>query len=228
MRLKIRTVEALALPLILLSIACGGPGGLKYTEDFSNTDNGGPGSQPAALQILQTNCAACHGGATTGEGGIYDILNREHLVAQGLIVPGSPDTSPLFNTIAAGSMPPTGPLADGDIATIRQWISDGAPRPVGPTPAPTPAPTLEATYQSLRANIFVPKCLACHGAQGAQGGVRLDTFTNVRREVNVNNPASSDLYQALASGDMPQGGPPLASSEVVTVLQWIQNGALNN
>ncbi|HEX4926120.1 MAG TPA: c-type cytochrome domain-containing protein [Bdellovibrionales bacterium] len=230
MRLKIRTIDVLTMAVLSSAIGCSQKGDLKYSPEQSSSRSGEPdmSAAPAGLQLINTNCNGCHGTAP-GSGNVYDVTNVSHLVSTGLIVPGSPDTSPLFNTIAAGNMPPTGSLAAADIETIRQWIIDGAQQGGGgPLPTPTPPPPLAPSYQSIAANILVPKCVSCHRAGRSQGGVRLDNYDDVRREVRVNNPASSPLYESIESGAMPEGGPVLPANEVAAVLQWIQNGALNN
>src|SRR6185312_4847333 len=47
--------------------------------------------QPAAIQVLATHCESCHG--TENMGGLDSILDPNHLLQLGLIVPGNPDGS---------------------------------------------------------------------------------------------------------------------------------------
>lgn len=95
---------------------------------------GGPGSRPTppdatspqealALAVLATNCGTCHG--TSGQGGISYIEDKEALIANGKIVRGDPESSPIFTMMAQEAMPPRGiaqrPSA-ADIELVRQWI----------------------------------------------------------------------------------------------------------
>jgi len=85
-----------------------------------------------ALAILQSNCTSCHF-STTGPSGVYDLLDTNQLVLQGLVIEGQPNQSPLYKTIASGGMPPSGTLVASDQLTIYQWIAVASP-----TPTPTP------------------------------------------------------------------------------------------
>ena len=43
-----------------------------------------------------------------------------------LVVPGKADSSKLFQVLQSGKMPPAGKLGSAKLATIRQWIDEGA------------------------------------------------------------------------------------------------------
>lgn len=84
---------------------------------------------PATVRpLLEKHCAACHGSAGKGKGGFDYVLNHAALVARGQVQPGRADTSPLWQRVAAGEMPPPGkpPLTDAEKASLRAWIADGA------------------------------------------------------------------------------------------------------
>src|SRR5215471_8678962 len=91
-------------------------------------------SQPISQQasaILNKNCANCHGASQQMSG--YDLRIRESALKGGLrgvaIVPGNADESPLVRRLTGAvqpAMPLGSKLADSDIATIRQWINEGA------------------------------------------------------------------------------------------------------
>jgi hypothetical protein len=82
--------------------------------------------------ILKTHCFQCHGEGGELQGG-FDVRLRR-LIAKGgdsgkAFVAGNPEESLLLARLADGDMPPEEvalrPTA-GEIATIRQWIADGA------------------------------------------------------------------------------------------------------
>jgi mono/diheme cytochrome c family protein len=87
-----------------------------------------------ATAILQARCFACHG-EQTGMSGLH-LHSREAALKGGsrgpAITPGNPETSLLWRAVthaAKPSMPPGGKLPDEELATLRTWISEGAPWP---------------------------------------------------------------------------------------------------
>ncbi len=81
------------------------------------------------LPILERACNSCHG--TPRKRGGLDLRTYETLVRGGDngtgVVPGRPDDSPLYESVATGRMPPgKRKLSAGDKETIRAWIASGA------------------------------------------------------------------------------------------------------
>jgi len=83
------------------------------------------------------------------------------------------------------------------------------------------------------APILVANCLGCHD-ETARGGLRLDTFANLRRGgmsgplLIPGNPQRSLLaFKLVAPGQqrMPRGGQPLEAAEIKTIADWIAQGA---
>src|SRR5579859_4098586 len=90
-----------------------------------------PCSAQQALEILNKNCATCHGASQQMSG--YDLRTREAALKGGLrgvaIVPGKAEESALYRRLTGAlqpSMPLGSKLNDSDIATIKQWIDEGA------------------------------------------------------------------------------------------------------
>ena len=84
-----------------------------------------------AYAILENKCLNCHG---TGGSFTENLLieNRDQLIAGGSVVPNNPGASELYlrliSTDTAKRMPLLQPaLSDNAIATIRNWITQGAP-----------------------------------------------------------------------------------------------------
>jgi ankyrin repeat protein len=103
--------------------------------------------------ILRENCWGCHG--PTQQAAMLRLDQREAALIAGrgkmAIVPGGSDRSLVYRRIAGleGSrMPPTGPLTPEQIATIKDWLDQGAKWPDEPaaqrdwTPEPRLAPLL--------------------------------------------------------------------------------------
>jgi len=83
--------------------------------------------------LLAQHCYSCHGRGQT-KGGL-GLDSREALLAGGdsgaAIVLGKPDESLLIEAVHYDSfqMPPSGKMADDEIAALRQWVTIGAPWP---------------------------------------------------------------------------------------------------
>ena len=72
--------------------------------------------------ILAANCYACHGPAMQ----MASLRLDQPDTARALLSPGHSGRSRLFAKISTGAMPPDRKLPGTDIATIRQWIDQGA------------------------------------------------------------------------------------------------------
>jgi len=136
------------LPVLSVLVACG-----SGSDDGSATDGGGGGTgtgsgvllptfESIQAQVFDQVCVPCHIGATAPLGLRLDDANSFALLvgvsseqnsALLRVDPGNPDDSYLIRKLegtqsTGGQMPLGGtPLPAADIATIRQWITDGAP-----------------------------------------------------------------------------------------------------
>lgn len=181
-----------------------------------------------ALAVLNTRCASCHN-PSNPKGDIGFIMDVNSLKYYRLVVPGEPQLSPLYEVIAQGEMPPSGPLAQAQVQMIYDWIFEGMlTDQAGVTPPVGTAGVLEAKFQSVFVNIIQPKCLGCHNSTTSSGGLDLSTHTKVLTTVTPNNPTGSAFYDSVSKGRMPKGRPMLSASELTAVRDWITNGALNN
>jgi hypothetical protein len=93
--------------------------------------------------ILQTNCFTCHSHAAKKSKGGLVLDSRDAILTGGdrgpAVVPGKPDESLFLKAVGRLDddlkMPPTGKLADEQIATLREWVQLGAPWSAKPTAA---------------------------------------------------------------------------------------------
>jgi mono/diheme cytochrome c family protein len=92
--------------------------------------------------VLEANCFACHShAAKKAKGGL--VLDSRDAVLKGgdsgpAVVPGKPGESLLLKTVRHDGdvhMPPSGKLAAEDVATLDEWVKQGAVWPGGDTPA---------------------------------------------------------------------------------------------
>ena len=102
---------------------------------------------------------------------------------------------------------------------------------------------LSADFDSIQANVFTPICSVCHSGATAPEGLMLDAqhsyslLVNVPstevpsiRRVDPGNPNNSYIIQKLeghaaVGNQMPLGQPPLPSSTIAFIAQWITDGA---
>lgn len=81
------------------------------------------------LPIVERSCLNCHG--SRKRSGKLDLRTYAALVKGGEggtgVIPGNPDKSPLYETVASGQMPPgKAKLTAKEKETIRAWIAGGA------------------------------------------------------------------------------------------------------
>jgi len=88
------------------------------------------------LPILRDRCFGCHAHDTAISGGLaLDVKNGWRLGGKSgpALVPGKPEESLLVAAVRRGSpdaaMPPDEPLSAGEVATLVEWVTRGAPDP---------------------------------------------------------------------------------------------------
>src|SRR5262249_47769452 len=77
-----------------------------------------------AHEVLKKHWSRCHGQDGTVEGGMSYILDRERLVQRGKVKPGDAATSPLYQRVSKGKMPPPGEMprpAPSDLDILKRW-----------------------------------------------------------------------------------------------------------
>ena len=183
--------------------------------------------------IISSNCtdANCHGDAQQDD---VDLRTYEGIIAsfdnngQGLsdndlyeaITESDPDK------IAEKRMPLGRPkLKDSEIALIRQWIIQGAPRTIC-TELEFTCDTVDVSFAETIFPIFQANCIGCHNDQGAAGEIRLATHAGISSAAN-----SGRLIPAIDhSGpfDMPFGRPKLDQCDIDKIKAWINKGVPNN
>ncbi|MFY0537724.1 c-type cytochrome domain-containing protein [Nannocystis pusilla] len=83
------------------------------------------------LDILDVNCAKCHGPDSAALGSINYITNLDALIKNGKVEPGEPNNSALYRRMAAtmAPMPPeseTQRPSEDDLRVVEQWIGECA------------------------------------------------------------------------------------------------------
>jgi hypothetical protein len=122
--------------------------------------------------------------------------------------------------------------------TLTATDSKGLADPAPPTRTITVNAVVAATLSTLQTEIFTPICARCHPPNRNMDLSAGNTYSNTVNvhsveqptlfRVKPGDPDNSYLYQKLASGAMPFGGPPLTADQLAKVRGWIQVGAANN
>ncbi len=96
-------------------------------------------------------------------------------------------------------------------------------------------PQDKISFEKDVAPILKSRCLSCHGANRPRGGLRLNTFANIKKggpsgklwvtgNANV-SPLIRIMTTTDASKRMPKSGTPVAFKDIQTIATWINQGA---
>lgn len=249
------------VPVFLLTLGCSqGPLGVTWNSGASSSDSTNSTESlnndysDQALGILQISCSSCHG-STGGAGNVYGLNDINHMVSSGLIVPGNPSQSLIYNEIVTGAMPPGSPLNSSEKKIIASWIAGGdnsntgtvlpptptpipppAPTPTptptpsptptpAPTPVPTPPPNPTPPPSSNATYSYVSKNILVRCTSCHSG---FKTYSGTMSYVTPGSPQSSSLYTSTSAGRMPKGGSKISSADLKVLSDWIAAGAKNN
>lgn len=127
----------------------------------------------------------------------YSLSSYEAALADEMVMPFVPDSSPLYLSVKEGSMPPPAagaPLTDGEVEVIRAWIADGA---------------LETSRSLPRRDAAVPRD-AAHSDSGGlhDAGHRADLShrDSLPRDGSLHDSAARDAAPRDAGADLSRRG----------------------
>ena len=137
------------------------------------------------------------------------------------------------NTPAPASQPTERPAPPTQaIETI-----PAATKTAQPTTVPNTEPAAQASPVSF-ANDVLPllesRCKNCHGGNRTEEGLVLLTYADIMKGskngpvVSPGNADSSLLVELLVEQKMPKRGPKLTSPQVQLIIDWINQGAMEN
>lgn len=196
--------------------------------------------QSAATAVLDQRCAHCHNTTTPYQEDmpIPNILDVDALLFDAHIIPGEPQSSAIYLAAVDGIMPHNEEdLSDFELEALRDWIvalGDNAADAGVITPpidegdgGDTGGGTTGPSYASVQ-TILNARCVSCHRVGGSRPNSPLSNYTQVLAQVNAGNANGSPLYQEVSGSNptMPKGGAPLTGTQVNTIRDWINNGAL--
>ncbi len=170
-------------------------------------------------KVFFPKCVSCHGES----GGVNlesysEILKSLDLVKQSVFF--------------TQSMPKNNFLTQEEKRLLWNWIDMDAPQqaqdPISEPPWPEP---IQANYESINKNIFIPKCNSCHSTGNTGGRILLtkeDLLNSPMELVLPGNPDESGLVIAVERDDkkrMPpekDGYAGLKDEEKIAIRKWIE------
>lgn len=186
-----------------------GPGPAKASADFATVKS----------QVFAPRCVQCHAQYES-----YGGVQRE--------------LAAIRSAVETNRMPKTGgPLSKEQKDLLFAWIASGAPEKSEGS-SETPAPVLEPKWESVSANIFVPKCQVCHNPNGQAKFLDLSTrealtaagnreFGDGKKLLDPASPDESYLIEVVLDPEEPM--PPtwsnidrLNAEEVRVLKEWIR------
>lgn len=140
-------------------------------------------------------------------------------------------------TDAPASQPTEEPVPATEVFTDTPPPTDTA-IPATDTAIPTDSPTVASSEVSF-ANDILPiiqsRCNACHGGdRGTEEGLDMNSYANIMAGSDngpVIIPGNADgslLVEMLVQNKMPKRGPKLTPPQVQLIIDWVNQGALNN
>jgi hypothetical protein len=182
------------------------------------------------LPILISNCAksGCHDAGSAAEDIVLDSYSN---VMNADIIEGSDvDDSELYEVITETDPddvmppPPNQKLSSEQIATIRDWISQGTKNN---TCSLTDCDTTNVTFTNSILPIINNNCKGCHSGPAPSGNLNFATYEGIENAA-LNGSLLGAVTHAPGFTPMPQGGNKLSDCQIDMIRIWIDEGAVNN
>ncbi len=180
------------------------------------------------LPLIKSSCAqsGCHDAAS--KQGDYILDNYANIVKKG-ITAGRAGNSKIYKVLIDNDpndrMPrlPNAPLTSAQIATIAQWINEGAKNTTGCGIVCVPT---AASYQTNILPLLKTNCIGCHGA-GNTTGINLSSFAGVRN-ASLSGKLNGTITHTAGFSPMPKNSAKLPACNIAQIQKWISNGANND
>lgn len=143
----------------------------------------------------------------------------------------APQPPPATDPVTEALPQPTAiPATETAVPVVVEATEETAPVEA-PTEAASPA---SVSYAANVKPIFDAYCIECHGVESKKEGLDMLTYENLiagSRHGPVLVPGDANnslLVQLIVEGEMPNRGPALTPEEMQVIIDWINQGALNN
>lgn len=129
---------------------------------------------------------------------------------------------------------PSATLAIVESATPTQELSTATAEPVTETTTVEQNTSGGVSFAKDVMPIFQNYCLRCHGQEDVKEGLDMTTYDGLMAGsfngsvVEPGDANNSYLVQLIAEGKMPKRGQRPSQQELQTIIDWIDQGALNN
>jgi hypothetical protein len=155
---------------------------------------------PATLLILMISVSACGGSTPAAE---------------------TPPTPPAADPPTRAVSPPTdAPPSPEAAAPTEEAVTEGAPSPV--------------SFANDVMPILENRCIECHGGRRTREGLDVKTYESLMQgsqngPVVIPGSADESLFvELIVKGEMPDRGPKVTPGELKLIMDWVNQGALNN
>lgn len=180
------------------------------------------------MPIIASNCAitGCHGGGSAQDGvnlstyeGILDIINLNDPIDSELIkVITDDDPDDIMPP------PPNNSLTQEQIATLLDWINQGAPNNECSN---TTCDLTNVTYSQSVWPIIQNNCTGCHSGGNPSGGISITNYAEVS-EIAGNGFLSGVINHDPGYVAMPLNTNQLSQCDIDIIDQWIADGYPDN
>ena len=170
-------------------------------------------------KVLKPKCVECHSAVAGNKGG----ANLETYAATVALL-----IRIKLRALTQGSMPPAKSLSASEVQLLTTWIENGAPETSGETPSETSGSSAAApkltirehpTWLQIRNILFTRSCLPCHSATAPEGGLDLNSLSEVRQK------AGKIIDRVIVKSDMPiEPFIALTSFEKQAFTNWVLEG----
>lgn len=92
-----------------------------------------------------------------------------------------------------------------------------------PATKPSTDNAVKVTYTSDIEPILANNCVRCHNPNGSVASLPLDSYNNVMNDIEVGDPESSELIEAVDGGEM---SGMLTTHQLQLLKKWIKEGAV--
>jgi len=109
--------------------------------------------------------------------------------------------------------------------------------PQNPTDSPTAEPVAVAELVSYSKDvqpIFQAKCIECHNSDRTSGGIDLSSYASLMNVTPANavvvpgDASGSLLVSLIQDGSMPKRGSKVTNAQLQKIIDWVNQGALDN
>lgn len=205
-------------------------------EPIPNTNNNGGNNNNAnevcferdVLPILQSSCGTtgCHDAASHRDG--VTLINYASVMAGSeLVRPFSASNSELVEVLTETGddlMPPfpASPLSSTQIATIIEWINNGATNDVCTT-------TCDATiftFSGAISEIMTNNCKGCHSGNSPSGGVSISNYNELK--AIADDGRLVETLKAINGRSLMPPANSLDDCQIQQIENWIAAGTNND